>query len=91
MRLTYKAFDGRRWNHREIIDEDTGRMVGIIRSSGRPYGHGIHVSLFGKYKSTIHSGEECWGFVKGVEAVLNHMTTADFSEFATQAGDSNAA
>ena len=35
----------------------------------------IRVSLFGgKYAMTVNSYEECWGFVKGVEAVLDHAT-----------------
>jgi hypothetical protein len=77
MRLTFKVFDGRRKIYREIIDEDTGAKVGSIYSDGvgfGTYGDGIEVSLFdGKYSMTVHRYEECWGFVKGVEAVLNHM------------------
>jgi hypothetical protein len=34
MRLKFDPFDGRKWNTRDIIDEDTGKHVGHIRSSG---------------------------------------------------------
>jgi hypothetical protein len=50
--------------------------VGYIKSRGVGFGNfgGIHVSLFdGKYRCELHRFEECWGFIKGVEAVLNHM------------------
>jgi hypothetical protein len=76
MRLTFKAFDGRRENHVFIIDQDTGEKVGLIQSAGVGFAGfgGISISLFGgKYTAQLHRYEECWGFVKGVEAVLNHM------------------
>jgi hypothetical protein len=77
MRLTFKVFDGRQKIHREIIDEDSGQRVGDIQSNGvgfGTYGDGIDVSLFGgRYAITVHRYEECWGFVKGVETVLNHI------------------
>jgi hypothetical protein len=76
MRLTFKPFDGRRKSYRAIIDEISGQHVGSIQSDGvgfAGYG-GIDVSLFdGKYSITVNRYEECWGFVKGVEAVLNHL------------------
>jgi len=35
---------------------------------------GIEIDLFdGNFKMTVNSYGECFGFVKGVEAVLNHM------------------
>jgi hypothetical protein len=76
MRLTFKRFDGRRKCYRSVIDEVTGQQVGSIQSDGvgfAGYG-GIDISLFdGKYRTTVNRYEECWGFVQGVQAVLNHM------------------
>jgi hypothetical protein len=89
--LDGRPFDGRRLASRNIIDEDTGKEVGHIQSNGVGFaGHGgIYVSLFGgKYTITANRFDECWGFMKGVEAVLNHMTT---TERATQNLDSTAA
>ena len=80
MNLTFKFFDGRGWNYRPVIDEDTGKEVGSIRSNGvGPYSSGgIRVSLFdGKYAKTFNRRDECWGFVKGVEAVMNHLTAVE--------------
>jgi hypothetical protein len=55
-----------------IVDEDTGKEVGMIRLGAHPRGR--HVSLFdGKYKGNFESHAECEAFVKGVEAVLNHV------------------
>jgi hypothetical protein len=59
----------------EIKDTDTGQIVGTIvhaRSPAKRY-----VSLFGgKYEgefTSSQSGLECEAFLKGIEAVLNHM------------------
>jgi hypothetical protein len=77
MRLTFEPFDGRSWNVKSVIDQDTGREVGFIHSNGSGNGGGIFVSLFdNKYATTVHHYEECRGFVKGVEAVLDHMVSA---------------
>jgi len=77
MRLTFPFFDGRSRNYAAVIDEDTGEEVGYIESSGSdPYrSAGMTVSLFdGKYRiDDADRYEECRGFVRGVEAVLNHM------------------
>ncbi len=76
MRLTFEKFDGRRMGYEPIIDEDTGEQVGGIQRDGVGFSGngGIEVSLFGgKYAITVNRYEECWGFVRGVEAVLNHM------------------
>lgn len=56
----------------EIIDKDTNKEVGFIEASRSPIVR--HVSLFGgKYQGDFTTPEECSAFVKGVEAVLNHM------------------
>ena len=76
MRLTFPAFDGRSFNLLEIIDEDTGQQVGRIESNGVGPGRfgGINVSLFDdKYRCSFNHRDECYGFVKGVEAALRHM------------------
>ena len=78
MRLKYEPFDGRQTNYLPVIDEDSGQEVGSIRSDGVGFagGGGIEVSLFGgKYAITVKSSEQCRGFVNGVEAVLNEMTS----------------
>jgi hypothetical protein len=79
MRLKFDHFDGRRWNLKDVIDEDTGKKVGFIRSDGVGFTNlgGIEISLFdNKYRTTVSSYKECLGFVRGVESVLNHMTVA---------------
>jgi hypothetical protein len=92
MRLKFEPFDGRRWNARDIIDEDTGKKVGHIRSNGvgfTNYG-GIDISLFDdKYQTTVSSYKECCGFVLGVQAVLRHMTSA--TDYTAKARQSTAA
>lgn len=55
-----------------VIDVDTGNVVGFVHSE-RPRSR--HVSVFdGKYQGYFKSAEECDAFLKGVEAVLIHMT-----------------
>jgi hypothetical protein len=80
MHLTFDKFDGRSFNVVPVIDEDTGNKVGNIRSDGvGPYSAGgITVSLFDdKYRLVTGRYDVCLGFVKGVEAVLNRMTSID--------------
>jgi hypothetical protein len=80
MRLKVPYFDGRKWGYEEIIDEDTGKTVGHIRCNGTGSAGdgGIEISLFDKkYRATVNSRAECYGFVKGVEAVLNRITSID--------------
>jgi len=79
MRLKVPYFDGRKWGYEEIIDEDTGKTVGHIRCNGTGSGDGgIEISLFDKkYRATVNSRPECYGFVKGVETVLNRITSID--------------
>jgi hypothetical protein len=93
MNLTFDfdGLDGRRMNCLDVIDQDTGKIVGHIMSegNGRYSSGGIKISLFdGKYSITVDNREKCWGFVKGVEAVLNHMT--EVQERATQVTESAA-
>jgi hypothetical protein len=79
MRFKFPFFDGRSFHHLDIIDEDTGKKVGYIRSSGVRNGGGIHISMFGeRYVGSVNEYKHCWGFVKGVEAVLKHMTSTEF-------------
>jgi hypothetical protein len=80
MKLSVPNFDGRKWGHKEVIDEDTGKAAGRIRSEGTGFAGsgGIEVSLFdGKYRAVVNSRQECCGFVRGVESVLNRMTSVD--------------
>ena len=57
----------------ESIDDESGATVGqLIYSKGE----GRSVSLFGgKYKGCFDSQDGLVGFVRGVEAVLNHLTS----------------
>jgi hypothetical protein len=72
MSLTFEKFDGRGRAHVAIVDKDTGKEVGLICSLGA--GRGINVHLFGhRYEATVSTYQECCGFVRGVEAVLDHI------------------
>jgi hypothetical protein len=74
MRLTFEDFDGRGRHHKPIIDQDTGKKVGEILSGGSNSPNFIRVSLFdGRYEEELYTRDECKGFIKGVEAVLNHI------------------
>jgi hypothetical protein len=53
-----------------IMDEDTDEEVGEVRFEK---GVGRHVTLYGRYKGTVQTHEECVAFVKGVETVLEYM------------------
>jgi hypothetical protein len=78
MRLHFEKFDGRSQNYVDVIDRDSGEKVGHIHSNGvgRNFG-GIQVELFdGRYSARLNRIEECSGFVRGVEVVLNHMLPA---------------
>jgi hypothetical protein len=80
MRLKVPNFDGRKWGYQDIIDEESGKTVGYIRCNGTGFTNygGIEISLFDdKYRTTVNSRSECCGFVKGVETVLNRMTSID--------------
>ncbi len=81
MRLKFEQFDGRRRQSKPVIDQDTGERIGTIKSLGvgfSGYGDGgyggIEISLFdGAYTAKVTRYDECVGFVKGIEAVLNRM------------------
>jgi len=53
----------------DITDEDIDDAVGDIRFEK---GVGRHIELYGRYKGTVQTHEECVAFVKGVETVLNY-------------------
>jgi hypothetical protein len=76
MRLIFEEFDGRGSHFVPVVDQDTGQQIGYIDSAGTGYAGfgGMRVSLFdGKYTAQLNRKAECKGFVRGVEAVLNHM------------------
>jgi hypothetical protein len=78
MRLKFEPFDGRSHCFRDVIDEETGKTVGLIKTGAVGPGNvgGIEISLFdGKYRAFFNRSEECKGFILGVQAVLNHMTS----------------
>jgi hypothetical protein len=77
MRLTFKPFDGRSTKPIDVIDLESNRIVGSIKSRWSDY-PGIEISLFDrKYEASVSSYDECPGLVRGVEAVLNRMTSID--------------
>jgi hypothetical protein len=88
MELAFQKRDNRSHSRRSdpVIDRETGRIVGYVYAEGE---FGREIELFGgKYRAVLESHEEAWGFIKGVEAVLNHMislrdnaeTTSDHRE-----------
>ncbi|EKS40414.1 hypothetical protein [Afipia clevelandensis] len=79
MQLTFERFDARRLNFIDIFDEDSGKRVGRIRTNGTGFTNsgGIEIELFdGKYSANVSTYRECWGFVRGVQCVLRHLTFA---------------
>ena len=63
-----------------VFDQSTGKKVGSIRFDEVGTGNlgGIEISLFdGKYQATVNTYDKCFGFVMGVETVLNRMTSVD--------------
>jgi hypothetical protein len=73
MRLTVSYLDAPGPQVADVIDQDSGKSVGYIRSGSITSG-GRYVFLFnGAYAARCTSHDECLGFVKGVEVVLNHM------------------
>lgn len=83
MRLKFEPFDGRSFNLVPVIDEQTNKRVGTIKSNGTGMysSGGIDIWLFdGKYKTSVSRYETALGFVLGVEAVLNHLTLCETEE-----------
>lgn len=80
MDLTFERFNGNDPGYHKVTDKVSGKIVGSIRVGGTGFGNfgGMDVSLFdGKYRAELHKYDECVGFVRGVQAVLNHMTYSD--------------
>jgi hypothetical protein len=83
MRLKFTHSDDFRSNSLLVLDEDTGKQVGIIRLGGTVVDSsgGIDIWLFdGKYQTRVQRYDTAVGFVLGVESVLNHR-----EEFASKA------
>ena len=60
----------------DVVDEDTDKVVGYLIEKTPPIERTI--SLFGgKYVGVFKKQEECAAFARGVEAVLNHLTSTD--------------
>jgi hypothetical protein len=73
MRLSFRHFDAHIRDCIEVVDQDNGQAVGSIQTEGVE--GPIRISLFGKYHASLNRYEQCVGFVKGVEAVLNNHLT----------------
>jgi hypothetical protein len=76
VKLTFPKFDARAVNYVEVVDEETGRSVGYINAGGVGFAGngGILIDLFGgKYTGYFNRYDECVGFIKGVQSVLNHL------------------
>jgi len=64
-----------------VLDEDSGKDVGIIRlgGAGVDSSGGIDIWLFdGKYQTRVERCDIAIGFVLGVESVLNHREDLQF-------------
>ena len=86
MRLKFEHSDGFRSDYLRVLDEDTGKEVGIIRlgGAGVDSSGGIDIWLFdGKYQTRLTRYDAAVGFVLGVESVLNHR---EDPQFASKAG-----
>ena len=60
---------------RAIIDAATKETVGAM-TMGKNFGR--HIAMFGgKYEGWFETQKECEAFVKGVEAVLNHVVSVE--------------
>jgi hypothetical protein len=58
----------------EIVDEDDGnREVGEVLLERDSKGENRKIQLYGRYEWTCGSHAEAVAFIKGVEAVLNHL------------------
>jgi len=82
MRLNFKHSDDFRSNSLLVLDEDTGKKVGIIQfgGTGVDSSGGIDIWLFdGKYQTRLTRYDAAVGFVLGVEAVLNHREDPQFA------------
>ena len=81
--MNFKHSDDFRSNSLLVLDEDTGKKVGIIQfgGTGVDSSGGIDIWLFdGKYQTRVQRYDTAVGFVLGVESVLNHR-----EEFASKA------
>ena len=81
MRLKFRHPDDFRSNCVRVLDEDTGREVGTIRSSGTGVNSSgsIDIWLFdGKYQARVNGYDTAVGFVLGVQSVLNHREDLQF-------------
>jgi len=75
MNLKFKVFDGRSDNDIDVINEATNEIVGYIKTRPRS---GIRISLFDqKYQGVVSSYEECFGFISGVQSVLNRLVSVN--------------
>jgi len=55
----------------DVIDEDDlDDAIGEVKYEK---GIGRHVTLYGRYKGTLQTHEECVAFIKGVETVLEYI------------------
>ena len=82
MRLKFEHSDDFRSNYLRVLDEDTGKEVGLIRlgGAGVDSSGGIDIWLFdGKYQTRVKRYDTAVGFVLGVESVLNHRADPQFA------------
>ena len=80
MRLKFEHSDD--FRSLRVLDEETGKDVGIIRlgGAGADSNGGIDIWLFdGKYQTRVEHYDIAVGFVLGVESVLNHRADPQFA------------
>ena len=57
----------------DVIDREGSGIADPVGEVKLQRGVGCHINLFGRYKKTMQTYEECMAFIKGVEVVLEHM------------------
>jgi hypothetical protein len=105
MRLRVRSDQAKGGSAHEVIDSDTGKKVGFLRTGqlgarvswgeDTPQFNPIPsraISLFdGKFSGEFESHDECVAFAKGVEAVLNQILPGGSQEAYSQKPVSKAA
>jgi hypothetical protein len=82
MRFKFQHSVGFISNHLLVLDEDTGKEVGVIRLGGNKVDSSgsIDIWLFdGKFQTRVERYDTAIGFVLGVESVLNHSLDPQFA------------
>ena len=75
MHFKFDGLNGRHQYGCSDITDEAEQKVGYTKIS---YGNGRFITMFdGKYEATLDNEDQCRGFMRGVAAVLNRMTSVD--------------